>query len=230
MRPVTIGPTPGSFAAYRDAFAPMIARIGEFCSYCERSITANLAIEHIVSRDQDPGLALVWENFLLGCTNCNSTKLNKPVRVPDFLWPHLDNTQLAFEYRVGGFVAVHPGLEALSPGLAAKARAMLDLVGLDRHPGNPVRPPTAADRRWIQREEVWSLASRLKREMSLDDSGFVRSLIVEIALGNGFFSVWFSVFEGDADMRLRLIAAFRGTAGDCFSPEGNPEPRPGGQI
>ncbi|MEM8995751.1 MAG: HNH endonuclease [Acidobacteriota bacterium] len=65
------------FEDYADAKADLVSRLGLFCSYCERAINTNLAVEHIQPKKGDfgrPDLAGRWENFLLACVNCNSTK------------------------------------------------------------------------------------------------------------------------------------------------------------
>lgn len=49
MRPVLRGDSPQAmdFANYRDAFGELASRIDMFCSYCERRIVTQLAVEHI---------------------------------------------------------------------------------------------------------------------------------------------------------------------------------------
>ena len=77
MRPVAKGGNPqaGDFADYQDARPFLISRIGPFCSYCERRTTP-LHVEHIQPKGlpQYAGLIGRWDNFLLACVNCNSTK------------------------------------------------------------------------------------------------------------------------------------------------------------
>jgi len=57
-----------------------------------------------------------------------------------------------------------------------------------------------------------------------------RELIVENALGRGLFSVWWTVFLGDADMRRRLRQAFLGTDPGSFDANEDLQPRAGGQV
>lgn len=73
MRPVVRGASPqaGDFKNYRDAFAELAGRIGMFCSYCERRIATQLAVEHIQPKALYEHLQGRWDNFLLGCVNCN---------------------------------------------------------------------------------------------------------------------------------------------------------------
>lgn len=48
MRPVCRGPSPRKqdFANYDDAKPDLVSRLGLYCSYCERRIATNLAVEH----------------------------------------------------------------------------------------------------------------------------------------------------------------------------------------
>lgn len=84
MRPVERGEAPietddqpRQYSKYQDARPDLISRLGKYCSYCERRIPTNLAVEHIQNKDDRPDLEREWCNFLLGCVNCNSTKLKK---------------------------------------------------------------------------------------------------------------------------------------------------------
>ncbi|MCW1941660.1 HNH endonuclease [Bacillus anthracis] len=73
-------------------------RIGSYCSYCERSLGGNVAVEHIQPKSLHKELALTWDNFLLACVNCNSIKSNQSINLEEYLWPDKDNTLLAFHY------------------------------------------------------------------------------------------------------------------------------------
>jgi hypothetical protein len=41
--------------------------------------------------------------------------------------------------------------------------------------------------------------------------------IVDLALSEGFFSIWLTVFHDLPEMRQRFISSFPNTAEDCFS-------------
>src|ERR1700730_16188143 len=101
MRPVERGTAPRVYTNYQDAGPDLQARLGDYCSYCERQIETNLAVEHVQPKDSQTALRNTWTNFLLGCVHCNSSKGKQPVSVPDFLWPDLDNTLRAFDYEPG---------------------------------------------------------------------------------------------------------------------------------
>jgi len=227
MRPVDKGAAPAKYTNYQDAGPDLQNRLGDYCSYCERQIETHLAVEHIQPKSKASALLNDWANFLLGCVNCNSSKGDTPVNLSDYLWPDCDNTLRAFEYLPGGLVQPN---STLPQSIQTKAQAMIELVGLDKYPGNPGREPTIKDKRWQRRFEVWQLAEKDRQRLIINDSQDMRELIVENALGRGMFSIWWTVFAGDVDMRRRLREAFAGTDSGCFDTNEGLQPRVGGQV
>ena len=227
MRPVEKGAAPRGYTRYKQAQTDLQARLGDYCSYCERQIETNLAVEHIQPKSLVPDLETNWSNFLLGCTNCNSSKGDTAIDLNDYFWPDVDNTLRAFDYSTGGLVEPTP---TLSASLRAKAQATIELVGLDKRPGNSNRLPTDSDRRWLRRKELWQLAEKDRQRLVTGDSEAVRELIVENAVARGMFSIWWTVFAGDVDMRRRLRVAFIGTHEGSFDPNEDLVPRAGGQL
>lgn len=227
MRPVDKGTAPSVYAKYQDAGPDLQARLGDYCSYCERQIETHLAVEHIQPKSLVAGLATTWSNFLLGCVNCNSSKGDTPISVPDYFWPDADNTLRAFEYARGGLIRPH---SALPPPQQTKARVTIGLVGLDKYPGNAGREPASSDKRWLRRQQIWQMAERDRNRLLANNTTEVRELIVENALGRGMFSIWWTVFAGDVDMRRRLREAFIGTHSESFDPNEELVPRVGGQV
>lgn len=229
MRPVTKQAAPRVYAAFEDAKRDLTGQIGPYCSYCERTIPTHLAVEHVLPQEHNTGLSLDWNNFLLACVNCNSCKGHDNIALIDFLWPHLDNTYRALDW-TGGLVQAVQGTP-----MSQKASSTVRLVGLDIDPGNPDptrRPdhPTRSDGRFDARFEMWASAKRSRDRLGRNPSDELRDEIAERAADVGMFSIWMKVFENDQDMRLRLIAAFTGTAANCFDATGLPVPRPGGQC
>lgn len=208
---------PRPYRQYQDAAIDLMARIGDYCSYCERQIETNLAVEHIKPKSRHRRLRNLWNNFLLGCTNCNSSKGNRNVTLRDFFWPDSDNTGFTFLYTFG-MITANPQMNEADRN---RASSTLVLLGLDRDPGNPNRRrrPTKNDRRWQRRLEVWEMAQRALGRLNTNNSIEVRESIVEIATSRGMFSIWMKVFENDTDMRGRFIRAFPGTADECYDPE-----------
>jgi hypothetical protein len=240
MRPVVRGSNPtnalGTPIIYKDyawARGELIDRLGEYCSYCGMELDTSLAVEHVRPK-QPPWAPTVllcrsqdWNNFLLACTNCNSTKSNTDVTMSDYVWPHIDNTFRAFTYSVGGVIKTSDAIT--SAGLSQKIDNTIKLVGLDKMPNDQ----KASDRRWRNRREAWDIASRAKGRLTRDQSNNdLKEQIVETAQAKGYWSVWYTVFSGNADIRRRLIEAFPGTCADCFDPlnDYTPLPRPGGQC
>ncbi len=225
MRPINKGRSPRAFNKYQESQPDLIARLGRFCSYCERDIRSGIAVEHKRPKKKYPAEELNWDNFLLSCPNCNSNKLDRKVKLRYYLWPDSDNTFRAFEYTPGGIVRVRRGL---SKKLRHKANKTIYLLGLDRHPG-AFRKPTDRDYRWQDRREQWEKAVLAQQQLNQYDTPSQRQLIVRFA-EDGIFSIWMEVFKDDTDMCNRLIRAFPGTALDCFDAMGRPMPRPGGQL
>lgn len=228
MRPVFKGTSPpGGFTDYEDAKPHLLSRLGHFCSYCERRIATNLAVEHIQPKGlpQYAGLEKTWDNFLLACVNCNSTKGDKDVLLEQHYLPDRDNTAAAFIYLSDG--TVHP-----QPNDAIGART-LALTGLDKEirevfDENGI---LVAIDRIGDRMAIWGIALESKAELAGQPTDPMRRQIVRTAMGHGFFSIWMKVFEGDPVMRQMLInglgagADFRGFAGsakDCFNVQTQP--------
>lgn len=227
MRPVNKGDAPRRYTSYRDALPDLEERLDRYCSYCERRYSSGLAVEHISPKVLDPTRETDWDNFLLSCSICNSIKGNTETNDQDFVWPHRDNTLLAIQYN-NGLVARG---DALSDEVKEKTSNLIDLVGLDRHPGNPnAMPLSNRDSRYQDREEVWAIAKIQKHKLDKDNTESRRSDIADMARGWGFFGVWMTVFDDNPDVRNMLIEVFRGTARDCFDDSCDYIPRDGGHT
>jgi hypothetical protein len=241
MRPVRRGASPqqGKYDDFHDAKPDLVGRLGSYCSYCERRIYTNLAVEHIQPKGLPKYAALVgeWTNFLLACVNCNSTKKDKDVHPQGFLLPDRDNTAEAYSYEADGLIKI-PNQKTWP-----EASATLALVGLDK----PVQEYTDKNGRLValdrvaQRMEAWLIALESKGDIDQDPNNLaLRRAAVRTALACGFFSVWMTVFSADKDMRVLFIDAFNGTReSECFAPQTSapvsPAPNPdalphGGKI
>jgi hypothetical protein len=228
MRPVTRIAAPRIYTRYQDAISDLENCFGRYCSYCERHFPALLAVEHVSPKISDATRETDWTNFLIGCVNCNSAKGDTPTNEEDFLWPDKDNTLKAIEYRAGGIVEPSP---TIAPRIAQKVTALIDLLGLDRHPGKPpAKQPTDRDKRYMDRERTWKLAHLSRSMLSGNDNSDTRDYIVTTATISGFFSIWIAAFHDDSDMRRRLVEAHAGTARDCFEDDWTLKSRLGGHI
>jgi len=221
MRPVVRGANPTDehgdvmiFKEYSRSRRYLIDRIGEYCSYCERKIEANLAVEHVQPKGTNPDIALEWSNFLLGCTNCNSTKGDKEVILENYVWPDVDNTFINFEYNDTGIVDIP--IDILDPRLRDKIQNMLDLVGLQKHPPREGSADweRASDRRFEHRVQAWSEANRYMDSYTnaVDE---IRQemipLIITIVIHQGFWSIWMDAFVDFPEVQTELINNLIGT-------------------
>lgn len=203
---------------YNDAKAPLAGCIGSFCSYCEsKKDLGDVAVEHIAAR-HNGGAATAWDNFLLSCNVCNSNKGTTIVNYFDYHWPHVNNTFLSFVYDATGRVSVNPNLAGDS---LVHATNLYNICKLGRYPRSG-QNPSRADFRWRKRFEVWNKAQKDLGKyqggaLSLDD-------VLEDALFLGCWSVWFTVFAGEDDVRRELIARFPGTEATCFDAANHYEP------
>lgn len=219
MRPVVRGACPidgeGNdlkFSEYPQARGELIKRIGERCSYCEMHLDASLAVEHVKPK-KPPGAVvampereLAWENFLLACTNCNSTKGDKDVVLEDYIWPDRDNTFMALTYSEGGRVSPSGGAREVH------AQNMITLVGLDKTP----ETAEASDRRWLNRREAWDIAQESLADLRKNDTPELRRQIIRTVKAGAYWSIWMTVFEAYPDMRRDIINAIAGTSTACF--------------
>ena len=220
MRPVSKGQLPYRYTngtPYGKAQAGLCARIGSYCSYCERLLDHGAEVEHIQPKSNPTHKALEtqWSNFLLACKNCNSTKSKHDLGLDEWLIPDRDNTQAAFEYRRDGVIDVILGLH---PATSSQAQMTLKLMRLNRkvrkvvdEKGNLV----ALDRR-TQRMQAWLLAERWEQKFTARPTTDNEDAIIDLAKTSGFFSVWMTAFVAYPKIRQRLIDTFRGTEKACF--------------
>lgn len=223
MRPVSRGPAPQVYTRYEDAKQDLVNRLGSYCSYCERRIATLLAVEHIQPKalPQYAHLETVWDNFLLGCTNCNSAKSKKPVEFAQYLIPDRDNTFVAFSYDDLGMVNPMGGLSA---ELNQMALDTIGLVALNRmeHEEWDEDVMFSALERAGQRVQAWGQAREALVDYQADRTS-ARAIAREAA-SCGFFSIWMAAFEGYAEIRVELLLAFPNTAPDCFDANANFQP------
>ncbi|PKG74232.1 HNH endonuclease [Shewanella sp. GutCb] len=250
MRPVSKGNAPVGvvFMKYRESFDYLLDRIGigeyrniklaQYCSYCERVIPTNLAVEHIEPKKgayAQPQLENSWTNFLLACVNCNSKKGSKRIQFNMLYLPDRDNTFHAFEYRHNG--EVYPS-STLNNAQKAIAVNTINLVGLNEPIDTDV-DGVAKDRR-TQRLNAMALAlDSLEDLKTAPQNQTIQNLIVKGMLTSGYFSIWMAVFNGYPSIRQLFIDSIRGTRqSGCFDANGNvlhPHPNPdnlqlGGKI
>lgn len=247
MRPVERGPHPTNskgervvYREYAEARGELIKRLGgEYCSFCEMHLDASLAVEHVQPKSKVPDLEKSWSNFLLACTNCNSTKGDDAIVLDDYVWPDSDNTAECLRYGPGALV--RPADHA-DDAVRARTKNTIDLVALDWNPSKPKKRKnvrtegrdSVSDRRWMNREETWNIAEDARHDLeeTIRDHGEdsrdaikARRRLISEALGHGYWSVWMTVFADDNKTRQMLIDAFK-AARSCFDPATTqPQPR-----
>ena len=251
MRPIHRGdsPQPEDFDPYRDAFPFLQSRLGPYCSFCERQIHTQLAVEHIQPKKKGmyPHLIGKWDNYVLACVNCNSTKGDKNVFLDRFFLPDRDNTMAAFDYTPDGRIVPMPGLFG-DPLKIAKDT--LALTGLDKRISEAFdeNGKLVAIDRVAQRMTAWLKARSSKEDLAASNTPQMRRMIIKWAADCGFFSIWMKVFHDDPVMRQMLIDGFEadvttetgtervyfgfaGTAKDCFNPDTTTRsPRPANRL
>lgn len=225
MRPVDRGIAPRVYANYKDADQDLKNRLGSYCSYCERRIATNLAVEHILPKDPNLGFADLrntWSNFLLACVNCNSAKLTKVITFNDYVLPDRDNTFECFEYLESGIVEAKG-----SQQVCAITDNTITLVNLNKfeHPNWDEDVMFSAIERTSQRVQAWVQAKEARQDY---DNGEVNvRRVVNEAASCGFFSIWMKAFQGIPAIRVALIEIFMNTALNCFDANGEAvTPRP----
>lgn len=215
--------SPLSFRHWSDAKTDLQKEIGSFCSFCEREgYRSSLHVEHILPK----GLAKYdylkyrWDNFLLGCINCNSIKGNKDFDPAGVYLPHVNNIFFVIEILEGGSMRVR---NDLAEDEKSRTLCFVDLVGLDRDPSHPLY--SEKDDRWEARLDVWNTAGNFLKDYSEGEIRLAR--VIEMALATGYWSVWMQVFRSFPEVKGELIKQFAGTATSCFDEHFNPVPRNG---
>lgn len=205
------------YSDYGEAKFPLVANMGQYCSYCEGyEKIPSLDVEHLSAKSKG-GAPTEWKNFLLCCKICNSNKGTKEVDA-DYHWPHLNNTFYSFIYDETGRISVNNNIPESS---RKKAQNLLDVVKLQRYPGSD-NPPSPKDYRWQYRYEAWNKASRYK-ELLLKGS-ITEDDVLSYVQRTGQWSIWFTVFKGIDSVRCRLISDFPGTCASCFDKNNHYEP------
>lgn len=211
MRPVDKGSAPKVFTSYADARDPLIERIGDYCSYCERPCDPQ--VEHVEPQSKYPHRALDWDNFLIGCVYCNSTKNDNYAGASAYHFPDEKNTAYLFVCdEPSNEVLINPDI--VDPAVIAAGNNTRELVGLNRRSDSRGR----MDRRWLKRLGAWGVAKSAHTRHCANlpiDAKDVESIRM-LAIQTGFFSVWLKVFVDVPAVRVDLIRSFIGTRERCY--------------
>ncbi len=213
MRPVERGELPLDengepilFKQYKEANLFLKERLGKYCSYCEMYIPAGLYVEHIQPKHVYPLKELDWDNFLLACCHCNSSKGKTDIIVAEYYLPHKDNTFLAFEYIDNGSIIPHSQLTSQQQNLALNSLKLFNLSQDTCSQNDP---------RLLQRREAWRIAKETYDDLQ---NGAQLRTVQNLIIGTGNWSVWMTVFQDNPKILSWLINdAFSGTCQQCFN-------------
>lgn len=234
MRPINKGGSPihrNEFDEYQDALPYLIKRLGNYCSYCERYFDANLAVEHKSPKEPYRGEERKWKNFLIACTQCNSTKKNKdvdPTKWHDYVWPDLDDTYHMISYLPENAYEARPA-KGLSNNDQVRVQRTLDLVKLNANAEE--YEEIEYKNRLVKRQEVAKDCEDLKKQYfgavkmakeKPNEPYFQKNVqdilenIKRIAKCSGCWSIWMNYFEGVQEVREYLLG-YNGTNRQYFS-------------
>ncbi len=222
MRPVNKGNAPRVYTDHGQARHDLGAVIGYYCSYCEMKVRNSIEVEHILPQNQG-GARLDWDNFLLSCKYCNTRKSDINDNLVDYLWPDIDNSDLAFTYSEANIIEPKANL---SNNLRDKAQQSIDLMKLNL----AEMETTEADTRWISRKEAWDLAWKSYTDWKEAPIIQMARSLARASL-NGHYSIWIEVFKNEQmvidaiDNEYRRIGLFKQN-----TPQGVRVVRQGGSI
>ena len=186
------------------------------------NIASGGAVEHKQPKSKVRALEYSWDNFLLGCINCNAVKGCKDINdsnIGDFAWPDVDDTYHMIQYDP---VTLMPSpADNLSDEDKERVSRLIELVGLDR----PVPKEgsltyrKASDTRVEERkkcaEEARSYKAMYLNLIEEAKPVFVTTLEY-IVQSSGFWSIWMHELEDIPEMKEALLRCLPGTRIDLF--------------
>lgn len=232
MRPIDKGDVPqieGNVKVvsdYKDWRQDLIDRLGNYCCYCNLVLNDSPQVEHVIPKSTTPHLRLEWSNMLLACGPCNRAKSDLDYTDTNHYLPDVHNTHLAFEY----IVIPHPTKKNTNACIPApsnfqginikKAEDTIELFKMT----NVISNARATDLRWKYRYEAVVNATIWRKEWDdwgkTNENGFIR-LLLTAATAKGFFSIWYSFFQDEPQIKSALLTAFIGTNKKAFDISGN---------
>lgn len=199
----------------------LIERIGDYCSYCNIPLSHECQVEHVVAKALGGGTT-DWDNLLLACGPCNRAKWDYPCLPTTHYLPDHHNTHLALGYEEVTFQVkgkTRNGCKVIVSSKSPdpnKSQETISLLKLDRLEYEP----KAVDRRWQRRYNVL-LSARSSRylwdELSTIEqkTAFLYDLKNRI-LAEGFFSLWYTIFEDVPEVRKLIVESVPGTKLQAF--------------
>lgn len=222
MRPVDKGKKSRKYDPYQTAKRDLFEAIGPYCSYCERNVELGGAVEHVQPKSKVPGKKFCWDNFLLGCLNCNSVKGDKPIddtNIADYVWPDTDDTYHMVQY--DPVTLIPSPADTLSAEDKERVARLIKLTGLDK--ASPKEGSKdymkASDTRVEKRMEIAREARDYKAQyLNLPDDIkplFAKSLL-DLVRHTGLWSIWFHEFEDIPELKAPFLDLLPGTRKEYF--------------
>lgn len=222
MRPVNKGHKDTVYNPYNKAKRDLFEAIGPYCSYCERKIELGGAIEHVQPKSRVEEKECIWDNFLLGCVNCNSTKGDTDINdanINDYAWPDIDDTYHLIKY--DPITCLPSPADELSDNDRKRISKLIKLVGLDKPSPKvgTIKYKEASDLRIEKRKEVTSYAKEYRSDfLSIDDGAkpnFIKTLKL-LVKEMGLWSIWMHEMEDIPELRAALLDLLPGTRKEFF--------------
>ncbi len=222
MRPVDKGHRNKEYRPYSTAKRDLFEAIGPYCSYCERKVSLGGAVEHVQPKSKVPMKQYDWDNFLLGCVNCNSRKGGKTVddtNISDFVWPDIDDTYHMIEYDPTTLMPLPS--PTLNPDDQKRVANLISLVGLNApSPKESSKDYMSASDTRVEDRIKSSVEARdyKDRYLNLTDEAkpeYLKILMDLISRAN-HWSIWMHEMEDVPELREALLNLLPGTRKSCF--------------
>ncbi|TQQ00622.1 hypothetical protein FLL78_16440 [Vibrio cholerae] len=191
MRPISRPEYTETHSNYKKFLEPLIESFGSYCSYCER--VDKLDVEHVAPKSKNQDLEVNWTNLLLGCPRCNRDfKKSKNDNRVGYVWPDTHDTFRLLQYFDDGRVKPNEGLQQ---PLKDEVKNTINLVCLD----DSKQPQKTLN---LARRRKFKIANIAKTKYQAGNHTVDEILLFA---EEGFWSVWFTVFQDVIEVRDALL-------------------------
>lgn len=222
MRPINKVHKGKIYNPYTTAKRDLFKAIGPYCSYCERNIELGGAVEHVQPKSKEKGKECCWDNFLLSCVNCNSTKGSRTINdnnICEYVWPDKDDTYHMIKYDSDSLIP-QPN-DTISENDKQRVQRLIELVGLNKAASKvgSLDYEKACDTRVEGRIKASQYAKELKDDylhLSDEGKGSFRKALSVIIMSEGYWSIWMHIFEDVPEVREMMLDIIPGTRKELF--------------
>lgn len=218
MRPVKKGRPFKVYKKYGDAKPDLYKRLGLQCCYCEQHTKMeNIAVEHIFPKDEHTECRLLWSNFLLSCTLCNSTKGVIDIfynNVSDYIFPDRDDTYRGIIYpkEIGYQPAAN--LQHID---YQRAQNTINLYGRTNPHPTPKHVLMVIERASRWKKEGDAAEEQRNFYLSLNDEMRIKYLRqIKKNASDNCWSIWMNAFEDISAVKETILYALPNTAIEYF--------------